>query len=111
MGGRACRTARRNPSDVRNISVTDRSASELRFDRQDLPKVGDEAPAEAAEQVEDGADQPFGLAQRHAEHGAQCRRRQDRQGEYQGCPPRVVRGSARQAAIASSVNQTVKLPR
>ena len=32
-------------------------------------------------------------------------------GEYQGCPPRVVRGSARQAAIASSLNQTVKLPR
>ena len=32
-------------------------------------------------------------------------------GEYQGCPPRVVRGAARQAAIASSVNQTVKLPR
>ena len=32
-------------------------------------------------------------------------------GEYQGCPPRVVRGSARQAAIASSVNQTVRLPR
>src|SRR3954469_19531669 len=28
-----------------------------------------------------------------------------------GCPPRVVRGSARQAAIASGVNQTVKLPR
>ena len=32
-------------------------------------------------------------------------------GEYQGCPPRVVRGAACQAAIASSVNQTVKLPR
>jgi hypothetical protein len=32
-------------------------------------------------------------------------------GEYQGCPPRVVRGSARQAAIAASVNQTVRLPR
>ena len=32
-------------------------------------------------------------------------------GEYQGCPPRVVRGAAAQAAIASSVNQTVKLPR
>ena len=32
-------------------------------------------------------------------------------GEYQGCPPRVVRGSARQAAIASSVNHTVRLPR
>src|SRR3954470_24140118 len=31
--------------------------------------------------------------------------------EYQGCPPRVVRGSARQARIASSVNQTVKLRR
>jgi hypothetical protein len=28
-----------------------------------------------------------------------------------GCPPRVVRGSARQAAIAASVNHTVKLPR
>ena len=27
-------------------------------------------------------------------------------GEYHGCPPRVVRGSACQAAIASSVNQT-----
>jgi hypothetical protein len=32
-------------------------------------------------------------------------------GEYQGCPPRVVRGAARQAAMASSLNQTVKLPR
>jgi hypothetical protein len=32
-------------------------------------------------------------------------------GEYHGCPPRVVRGAACQAAIASSVNQTVKLPR
>ncbi len=30
-------------------------------------------------------------------------------GEYQGCPPRVVRGAARQAAIVSSVNQTVRL--
>ena len=32
-------------------------------------------------------------------------------GEYQGCPPGVVRGSARQAAIAASLNQTVRLPR
>ena len=32
-------------------------------------------------------------------------------GDYQGCPPRIVRGSARQAAIASSVTQTVKPPR
>src|SRR3954453_19325421 len=28
-----------------------------------------------------------------------------------GCPPRVVRGSALQASIASGVNQTVRLPR
>src|SRR3954451_4531828 len=32
-------------------------------------------------------------------------------GEYQACPPRVVRGAAFQAAIASSLNQTVRLPR
>jgi hypothetical protein len=32
-------------------------------------------------------------------------------GEYQACPPRVVRGAARQAAIASSLNHTVRLPR
>jgi len=32
-------------------------------------------------------------------------------GEYRDCPPRVVRGSAAHAAIASSVNHTVKLPR
>jgi len=32
-------------------------------------------------------------------------------GEYQACPPRVVRGSARHASTASAVNQTVKLPR
>ena len=31
--------------------------------------------------------------------------------EYQGCPPAVVRGCARQPSIASSVNQIVKLPR
>ena len=32
-------------------------------------------------------------------------------GEYQRCPPWVVRGSAAQAATASSVNHTVRLPR
>src|SRR3954451_17893605 len=32
-------------------------------------------------------------------------------GEYQAWPTRVVRGSARQAAIASSLNQIVKLQR
>jgi hypothetical protein len=31
--------------------------------------------------------------------------------EYQACPPRVARGAARQAAIAYSVNHTVRLPR
>src|SRR3954463_10114914 len=32
-------------------------------------------------------------------------------GEYQGCPPRVVRGAARHPSMASSENHTVKLPR
>jgi hypothetical protein len=32
-------------------------------------------------------------------------------GEYHGWPPRVVRGAARQATIASSLHQTGKLPR
>ena len=32
-------------------------------------------------------------------------------GEKWGCPPGVVRGSARHAAMAASVNQTVRLPR
>jgi hypothetical protein len=32
-------------------------------------------------------------------------------GEYRACPPRVVRGAAGEAAMASSMNQTVKLPR
>ena len=31
--------------------------------------------------------------------------------EYEGCPPRVVRGPALHAATASGVNHTVKLPR
>jgi hypothetical protein len=32
-------------------------------------------------------------------------------GEYQAWPPAVVRGAARPPSIASSVNQTVRLPR
>src|SRR3954451_9161350 len=32
-------------------------------------------------------------------------------GEYQGCPPRVVRGAARHPSMASSENHTVRLPR
>ena len=32
-------------------------------------------------------------------------------GEYQAWPPRVVRGAARQPALASSLNHSVKLPR
>ena len=63
------------------------------------------------EQAHEGADQAFGLPERQAEHGPERQGRQDGKLEYQGCPPRVVRGSALQAAIASSVNQTVKLPR
>ena len=31
--------------------------------------------------------------------------------EYEGCPPRPVRGSAFHAATASGVNHTVRLPR
>ncbi len=31
--------------------------------------------------------------------------------EYRGCPPRVVQGSAGQAAIAASVNHMARLPR
>ena len=31
--------------------------------------------------------------------------------EYRACPPRVVRGSARHAAMAAPVNHTVRLPR
>jgi len=31
--------------------------------------------------------------------------------EQRGCPPRVVRGAARQAWMAASLNQIVRLPR
>src|SRR5438270_8798844 len=36
------------------------------------------------EQADDGADQPFGLPQSQAEHGAQRQRRRDRQGRIAG---------------------------
>src|SRR3954451_15663041 len=36
------------------------------------------------EQANDGADQPFGLPQSQAEHGAQRQRRRDRQGRIVG---------------------------
>ena len=62
------------------------------------------------EQADDGADQAFGLPQRQAKHGPERECCEDGE-RYQGCPPEVVRGAARQPAIASSVNQTVKLPR
>src|SRR4051812_23015519 len=32
-------------------------------------------------------------------------------GEYQGCPPRVVRGAARHPSITAALNHTVRLPR
>ena len=63
------------------------------------------------EQLEDGADQPLGLAQRQAEHRAQRQRRRDRQVGVARLAAPLVRGSARHASIASSVNQTVRLPR
>ena len=64
-----------------------------------------------AEQADDGADQPLGLAVGEVDTALSVRAVRMASAEYQGCPPRVVRGAARQAAIASSVNQTVKLPR
>src|ERR687897_609990 len=93
----------------------DRSASRAGLRRQ-LQAPG--PPAEGgeiwhrqveAEQLEDRADQPLGLAQRQVEHRAQCQSGRD-------CQVRVVRltarrGAAFQAAIASSVNHTVRLPR
>jgi hypothetical protein len=35
------------------------------------------------EQADDGADQPFGLPQSQAEHGAQRQRRRDRQPQFE----------------------------
>ena len=63
-----------------------------------------------AEQLEDGADQALGLAQRQAEHrpARSVRAVSIAKAESCGCPPRVVRGSAAQAATASSVNHTVR---
>ena len=63
------------------------------------------------EELEDGADQAFRLTQRQAEHRPQRQRRPDRQSRVVRLTAPVVRGSARQAAIASSENQTVRLPR
>ena len=64
-----------------------------------------------AEQLEDRADQPLGLAQRQVEHRAQGQSSRD-------CQVRVVRLTARRgarrgfpAAMSSSVNHTVRLPR
>src|SRR5215208_2399059 len=63
-------------------------------------------------QTDDGSNQPLGLAQGQAEHGAQGQGCRDGQRRVAGLPaPGVVRGSARQAAIAASVNQTMRLPR
>jgi len=64
-----------------------------------------------AEQADNAADQALGLPEGEVEHRAQRERRQDRQAEYQGWPPRVMRSVAAHASIASSLNQTVRLPR
>src|SRR3954464_5485680 len=45
------------------------------------------------------------------ETGRKVKARRTGRGEESGCPPRVARGSACHAWTASSVNQTVKLPR
>ena len=63
------------------------------------------------EQADDGTDQALGLAQGQVEHGRSVSAVRIVRDEYQGCPPGVVRGSARQPSMASSVNQTVRLPR
>jgi hypothetical protein len=62
-------------------------------------------------QPKKGCDQPFGLAERHAENRPQRQGRDDRQ-------RRVARLAAARGAwlgppraIAASVNQTVRLPR
>jgi hypothetical protein len=64
-----------------------------------------------AEQADNGTDQALGLPVGEAEHGAQGQRRQDRQRRVPGltAPARPWLGCP--AAIAASVNQSVKLPR
>ena len=64
-----------------------------------------------AEQPKDGAEQPLGLAQARRNTARSVSAVRIARGEYQGCPPGVVRGSARQAAMAALLNQTVRLPR
>jgi hypothetical protein len=63
------------------------------------------------EQPDDGADEPFGLPSGQAKDRRMVGAVPIAKAEQYGWPPGVVRGSARHAAIASSVNQTVKLPR
>ncbi len=64
-----------------------------------------------AEQADDGADQPLGLPEARRNTARSVSAVRMASGEYQACPPRVVRASAAHAATASSVNHTVKLPR
>lgn len=63
------------------------------------------------EQADHGADQPLGLAVGRQNMTLSVRAVRMASAEYQGCPPRVVRGSAAHASMAASLNQTVKLPR
>jgi hypothetical protein len=53
------------------------------------------------EQVDDGAEQAFGLAQRQADTALIVSAVRMASGEYRACPSRVVRGSAAHAAITS----------
>jgi len=63
------------------------------------------------EHLEDRADQSLGLAQRQMEHCAQRQSFRNCEVGVVGLQPGVVRGAAFQAAITSSVNHTVRLPR
>ena len=64
------------------------------------------------EQPKDGSDQSFGLAQRQAEDRPQRQRRRDRQGRVARLAAAACCGARPlHAAIAASVNQTVRLPR
>ncbi len=63
------------------------------------------------EKTDDRANQALGLTQSQPEYGPQRRNLRIASDEYHACPPRLVRGAACQAATASSLNHTVRLPR
>ena len=62
------------------------------------------------EEPQDRADQTFGLAQRQPKHRPQGHGRPDRESRIMGLTTTCGAGSTCQATIASSENQTVRLP-